>query len=135
MPAPAGAAAAPRSIARPGAEAVALALDWDSEQDALEWAEAVASYVNEAFDAATPWTAGARDLRRHRVLADRDSGDRLRTVGLRVRRSSSPPIRPTQPRSPERSSASPNSPSRNVVEGQALHLARPSFEGLKLDFR
>lgn len=38
----------------PGGEAVALALDWDTERDALEWAEAVAAYVNEAFDAATP---------------------------------------------------------------------------------
>ena len=39
---------------RAGAEAVAVALDWDSERDALEWAEAVAVYVNESFDADTP---------------------------------------------------------------------------------
>lgn len=60
---------------RPGAEAVAVALDWDSERDALEWAEAVAIYVNEAFDAGTPgppapvpcgatvcWQVGARGI-------------------------------------------------------------------------
>jgi hypothetical protein len=35
-------------------DAVAIALDWDTERDALEWAEAVTIYVNEAFDAATP---------------------------------------------------------------------------------
>jgi hypothetical protein len=35
-------------------EAAAVALDWDTERDAEEWAEAVVVYVNEAFDAATP---------------------------------------------------------------------------------
>ncbi len=35
----------------PGREAVAIALDWDTELDAQQWAEAVALYVNEAFDA------------------------------------------------------------------------------------
>jgi hypothetical protein len=67
---------------RPGAEAVALTLDWDSEQDALEWAEAVASYVNEAFDPATPgppapvtcavtvcWQLGTRGIAFERVGA------------------------------------------------------------------
>jgi hypothetical protein len=38
----------------PGAEAVALALDWDTERDAAEWAEAMTIYVNEAFDADVP---------------------------------------------------------------------------------
>ena len=38
----------------PGSEAVVVALDWDTERDALEWAEAVEIYVNEAFDAAVP---------------------------------------------------------------------------------
>jgi len=60
---------------RPGAEAVAVALDWDSERDALEWAESVALYVNQAFDAGTPgptarvtcgvtvcWQVGARGI-------------------------------------------------------------------------
>lgn len=35
-------------------QAVLLALDWDTELDARQWAEAAATYVNEAFDAATP---------------------------------------------------------------------------------
>ena len=35
-------------------EAVALVLAWDSEQDASQWAEAVETYANEAFDADTP---------------------------------------------------------------------------------
>ena len=35
----------------PGRDAVAIALDWDTELDAQQWAEAVALYVNEAFDA------------------------------------------------------------------------------------
>jgi len=35
-------------------EAAVLALDWDSEPDALQWAEAVQVYVNEAFDADPP---------------------------------------------------------------------------------
>lgn len=35
-------------------EAVVLALDWDSEHDARQWAEAVHVYVNEAFDADEP---------------------------------------------------------------------------------
>jgi hypothetical protein len=38
----------------PAGEAVALALAWDSEADAAQWAEAVETYVNEAFDAETP---------------------------------------------------------------------------------
>lgn len=37
-----------------GGEAAAVVLEWDTETDALEWAEAAASYVNEAFDAAVP---------------------------------------------------------------------------------
>ena len=32
-----------------GGEAVAIALDWDSEDDANEWAQAVATYVEKAF--------------------------------------------------------------------------------------
>lgn len=35
-------------------QSVLLALDWDTELDARQWAEAVATYVNEAFDAAAP---------------------------------------------------------------------------------
>jgi hypothetical protein len=35
-------------------EAVALLLEWDSDEDADEWAEAVETYVNEAFAAAMP---------------------------------------------------------------------------------
>lgn len=38
----------------PAGDAVVLALDWDTERDAAEWAEAAALYVNEAFDAETP---------------------------------------------------------------------------------
>ena len=34
--------------------AAVLALDWDSDPDALQWAEAVRSYVDEAFDADAP---------------------------------------------------------------------------------
>lgn len=37
-----------------GAQAVAIRLDWDSALDASQWAEAVATYVNEAFDADIP---------------------------------------------------------------------------------
>ena len=37
-----------------GVEAAAVALDWDTERDALEWSDAAALYVNEAFDVATP---------------------------------------------------------------------------------
>ena len=37
-----------------GAEAAAVALDWDTERDALEWSDAAALYVNEAFDVAAP---------------------------------------------------------------------------------
>lgn len=54
---------------RPGAEAVALALDWDTDQDALEWAEAVAGYVDAAFgapqvacDATVCWQLGTRGI-------------------------------------------------------------------------
>ena len=39
--------------------AAVLALDWDSEQDALQWAEAVRSYVDEAIDAEEPTPCGA----------------------------------------------------------------------------
>ncbi len=37
-----------------GGDLLLVALDWDSERDAEEWAEAVGLYVNEAFDAAVP---------------------------------------------------------------------------------
>lgn len=37
-----------------GEQTVALALDWENETDALQWREAVYTYVNEAFDADTP---------------------------------------------------------------------------------
>lgn len=37
-----------------GQSAVTLALDWDTELDAREWAEGVSTYVNEAFDADRP---------------------------------------------------------------------------------
>lgn len=37
-----------------GAQAAAVALEWDTDADALEWDEAAASYVNEAFDAGVP---------------------------------------------------------------------------------
>lgn len=40
--------------AGPSGAAVAVALDWDSELDATQWAEAVSLYVNEAFDAEVP---------------------------------------------------------------------------------
>lgn len=36
------------------AEALVIALDWDTERDAAEWEEAVGIYVNEAFDATVP---------------------------------------------------------------------------------
>ena len=36
-----------------GGDAVAVALDWDTERDAHEWADAVSTYVDAAFDAAT----------------------------------------------------------------------------------
>jgi hypothetical protein len=58
-----------------GGQAVALRLDWDNERDAQEWQEAVATYVNEAFDAEVPgpaattpcaadtcWDVGARQV-------------------------------------------------------------------------
>jgi hypothetical protein len=35
-------------------DAVVIALDWDTERDAAEWEEAVATYVNEAFDPNVP---------------------------------------------------------------------------------
>ena len=35
-------------------DSVAVALNWDTERDALEWLEAAIIYVNEAFDAPTP---------------------------------------------------------------------------------
>ncbi len=37
-----------------GRRAVVLRLDWLTDLDAAEWAEAVSTYVNEAFDADTP---------------------------------------------------------------------------------
>ena len=37
-----------------GEQTVAVALDWENETDALQWREAVYTYVNEAFDADTP---------------------------------------------------------------------------------
>lgn len=37
-----------------GHTATALVLNWDTDLDAAQWAEAVATYVNEAFDAETP---------------------------------------------------------------------------------
>jgi hypothetical protein len=37
-----------------GASAVAIALTWDTEADAQQWADAAATYVNEAFDAGAP---------------------------------------------------------------------------------
>lgn len=37
-----------------GGESVAVALDWDTERDALEWREAVFALVNEAWDADAP---------------------------------------------------------------------------------
>lgn len=37
-----------------GSTAVALRLDWDTDLDAAQWAEAVYTYVNEAFDADVP---------------------------------------------------------------------------------
>ena len=56
-------------------DAVAIALDWDTDRDAAEWADAVAAYVDEAFDKATPgppaptscaatacWQIGARAI-------------------------------------------------------------------------
>ena len=59
----------------PAGEAVVVALDWDTERDAAEWAEAVAVYENEAFDVETPgppsttacdaaacWEAGDRGI-------------------------------------------------------------------------
>lgn len=38
----------------PFGDTVLIALDWDTDRDAAQWAEAVATYVNEAFDAASP---------------------------------------------------------------------------------
>ena len=59
--------------------AVLVALEWDTELDAREWAEAVGLYVNGAFDAASPgppapvpcsaaacWEVGGRALAFHR---------------------------------------------------------------------
>ncbi|MGZ4319363.1 MAG: hypothetical protein ACXVRD_08570 [Gaiellaceae bacterium] len=56
-------------------DAVALRLDWDTSVDAAEWAEAVGTYVNEAFDADVPglpettscsvescWSLGGRSI-------------------------------------------------------------------------
>ena len=37
-----------------GREAAVVALDWDEELDALEWADAVRTYVDAAFDRGTP---------------------------------------------------------------------------------
>ena len=37
-----------------GSSAVAIAIDWETELDAAQWAEAVGTYVNEAFDADVP---------------------------------------------------------------------------------
>jgi hypothetical protein len=58
-----------------GRQAVVIALDWDDPVDADQWAEAAATYVNEAFDADTPglpataqcgvtacWSVGGREL-------------------------------------------------------------------------
>jgi hypothetical protein len=53
-----------------GGEAVVLRLDWDTETDAREWQDAVARYVNQAFDAGTPspcqadtcWAPGQRSI-------------------------------------------------------------------------
>lgn len=58
-----------------GREAVAVALDWDTELDAQQWADAVTLYVNEAFDpetvgpppatpcaATTCWSVGGRGV-------------------------------------------------------------------------
>jgi hypothetical protein len=65
-----------------GAEAGALVLRWDGELDAAQWEEAVASYVNEAFDAdrpgrpattacggATCWSVAGRSIAFRRVGA------------------------------------------------------------------
>ena len=56
-------------------DAVALRIDWDTAVDAAEWAEAVGTYVNEAFDAQVPglpettscsvescWSVGGRSI-------------------------------------------------------------------------
>lgn len=58
-----------------GDDVFAVALDWDTERDAAEWAEAVQLWVNEAFDADEPglpapvqdgatltWTLGGRTI-------------------------------------------------------------------------
>lgn len=58
-----------------GATTTALVLNWDTDVDAQEWAEAVATYVNEAFDPDTPgfppttpcgsdtcWSLGGRQI-------------------------------------------------------------------------
>jgi hypothetical protein len=58
-----------------GRQSVVLALDWDDDVDADQWAEAVATYVNEAFDADRPgfpattpceatacWSLGGREI-------------------------------------------------------------------------
>lgn len=68
-------------------DAVALLLDWDTANDAAEWAEAVGTYVNEAFDAQVPglpattscsvdscWSVGGRSI------AFRQSGTRTALV-------------------------------------------------------
>jgi hypothetical protein len=66
----------------PGGASVALALDWDTEDDAVEWAEATAGYVDKAFDPATPgppplvdcaaaacWQVGGRAIALERAAA------------------------------------------------------------------
>ena len=57
-----------------GRQSVVLALDWDDDLDADQWAEAVTTYVNEAFDAERPgfpatacsatacWRVGGREI-------------------------------------------------------------------------
>ncbi len=58
-----------------GRQSIVLALDWDGDSDADQWAEAVTTYVNEAFDADRPgfpptapcsatawWSVGGREL-------------------------------------------------------------------------
>jgi hypothetical protein len=58
-----------------GEKSVALVLEWDTELDAQQWQEAVATYVNEAFDAEAPgfpptttcgsdtcWSVGGRQI-------------------------------------------------------------------------
>ena len=42
----------------PAGEAVLVALDWDTEEDALEWQAAVGAYVTRAFPSAKPAECG-----------------------------------------------------------------------------